>query len=536
MTDATVEEKEAMVELTDEMNNTQESMSNLEETVKNEEEALGELSETTTAVQEGMIELEETVVSEGEALEELSEVTSDTQEGMESMAESANETAKSTEDFGESIQLTTEQAIEFVKGMAKIDAELETMKKSLKETITSQMDIFEKFDNETKISKEELLANMQSQIDGIAAWASNMSELVERGIDEGLLGHLRELGPEGSEYVDAFISMTDSELARAGELFQTSLNMPDSAANQIAESMKTTGRYSVQGLLDGILERTEEVKQAGINTAMAYNQGYIETEQIHSPSVVQFNNGRNDVQGLINGIKSMIPSAANTGKLLANGVSTAIKGILNYSTFYQIGLDIDRGLAAGIIAMAQQVADEAVAMAAKIRDSVKAELGVHSPSTEFYEIGKFTDLGFANGIRDYGYAVEESSKNLGDTAIESMRDTINKLNAYAMSDIDDMVIRPVLDLSEIQNGSKKVNDLLSNGIYATSVRATQAYHTTAAIAERNTPQTDNTSSGNAGNTYNFTQNNYSPKALSRIDIYRQTNNQFSQLKGLVEGT
>ena len=536
LTDATVEEKEAMVELTDEMNNTQESMSNLEETVKNEEEALGELSETTTAVQEGMIELEETVVSEGEALEELSEVTSDTQEGMESMAESANETAKSTEDFGESIQLTTEQAIEFVKGMAKIDAELETMKKSLKETITSQMDIFEKFDNETKISKEELLANMQSQIDGIAAWASNMSELVERGIDEGLLGHLRELGPEGSEYVDAFISMTDSELARAGELFQTSLNMPDSAANQIAESMKTTGRYSVQGLLDGILERTEEVKQAGINTAMAYNQGYIETEQIHSPSVVQFNNGRNDVQGLINGIKSMIPSAANTGKLLANGVSTAIKGILNYSTFYQIGLDIDRGLAAGIIAMAQQVADEAVAMAAKIRDSVKAELGVHSPSTEFYEIGKFTDLGFANGIRDYGYAVEESSKNLGDTAIESMRDTINKLNAYAMSDIDDMVIRPVLDLSEIQNGSKKVNDLLSNGIYATSVRATQAYHTTAAIAERNTPQTDNTSSGNAGNTYNFTQNNYSPKALSRIDIYRQTNNQFSQLKGLVEGT
>jgi len=30
---------------------------------------------------------------------------------------------------------------------------------------------------------------------------------------------------------------------------------------------------------------------------------------------------------------------------------------------------------------------------------------------------------------------------------------------------------------------------------------------------------------------NFTQNNYSPKALSRTEIYRQTNNQFAQLKG-----
>ena len=34
----------------------------------------------------------------------------------------------------------------------------------------------------------------------------------------------------------------------------------------------------------------------------------------------------------------------------------------------------------------------------------------------------------------------------------------------------------------------------------------------------------------SGNNYNFTQNNYSPKALSRIDIYRQTKNQFSALK------
>ena len=38
----------------------------------------------------------------------------------------------------------------------------------------------------------------------------------------------------------------------------------------------------------------------------------------------------------------------------------------------------------------------------------------------------------------------------------------------------------------------------------------------------------------AGNTYTFTQNNYSPKALSRVEIYRQTKNQFSAMKGLVE--
>ena len=38
---------------------------------------------------------------------------------------------------------------------------------------------------------------------------------------------------------------------------------------------------------------------------------------------------------------------------------------------------------------------------------------------------------------------------------------------------------------------------------------------------------------NGGNSYQFVQNNYSPKALSRLDIYRQTKNQFSAMKGLV---
>ena len=38
-------------------------------------------------------------------------------------------------------------------------------------------------------------------------------------------------------------------------------------------------------------------------------------------------------------------------------------------------------------------------------------------------------------------------------------------------------------------------------------------------------EADTSSGGNT--TYQFTQNNYSPKALSAIEIYRQTKNQFS---------
>ena len=163
-----------------------------------------------------------------------------------------------------------------------------------------------------------------------------------------------------------------------------------------------------------------------------------------------------------------------------------------------------------------------------------AELGIASPSKMFREIGMYSDIGFANGLRDYAGVVEESSKTVGETALESMRDSINKLNAYAMSDIDEVVIRPILDLSEIQNGAKDVNSIFSKGINTTASIAADSYKTLNASREAQVNGTTQTEQVGAP-TYNFTQNNYSPKALSRIDIYRQTKNQLSAAKGLVNG-
>jgi hypothetical protein len=53
-------------------------------------------------------------------------------------------------------------------------------------------------------------------------------------------------------------------------------------------------------------------------------------------------------------------------------------------------------------------------------------------------------------------------------------------------------------------------------------------------AQNGTTVTDgNESVVSAGPT--FIQNNYSPKALSRMEIYRQTRNQISMVKGVVKG-
>lgn len=523
-TEAFGTEAEAMEELSIATEETIEVIEHENGVIETISASIEDLAETTE-------EVTEAVATETETLEELSDGISEVQEGLD-------DTSESTEELGDTILLTTDQAMQFVKGMAKIDSELATMRQSLKETITDQINIFEKFDNESSVSKDELLANMKSQLDGVANWANNINALFDRGINEGLLAHLREMGPESAQYTKAFLEMTDAELAQAGQMYQQSLVLPDTVAQSMTDKMKESGKYSVQGLLEGIVGMQEAVYNAGAETATSYNTGYTEAEQIHSPSLVQFNNGVNDAQGLINGLNSMRGAISNTGRAMGYALvnnANGFKSVADKEDFFRLGINIDQGLIDGIAAMTDAVAAQAASMARAAYKAACAELDINSPSGMFENIGMYSDIGFANGLRGYAGVVEESSKLVGETALNSMRDSINKLSDYAISDIDDPVIRPILDLSEIQNGVRDVNSLFNKGINATTSIATDSYRTMNSTRDSQSNSDANSLQNSGASTYNFVQNNYSPKALDRITIYRQTNNQFGQLKGLVEG-
>ena len=83
-----------------------------------------------------------------------------------------------------------------------------------------------------------------------------------------------------------------------------------------------------------------------------------------------------------------------------------------------------------------------------------------------------------------------------------------------------------LDLSDVEEKSHRLNTLFSRS------RALTVSTGIAATRGRNLQNED--TNPNTGNSYNFTQNNYSPRALSRTEIYRQTKNQFSAMERMVE--
>ena len=146
-------------------------------------------------------------------------------------------------------------------------------------------------------------------------------------------------------------------------------------------------------------------------------------------------------------------------------------------------------------------------------------------------------MGFANGIINYAYQAEKASEEMARGPIAAVSQALAE-----MEDSNDLsfTITPVIDLSGIRPND--ISKLLKAPVLFGTASSKLAVETVQ-NGSRELAQTAQTNSTNASNnqstqgaTISLTQNNYSPVALSRLEIYRQTKNQLSAMKGMVVGT
>ena len=399
-------------------------------------------------------------------------------------------------------------------GIKSATNELVAFQEELEGVLEGQMNIFQKFEKKEAMSKDELLANMRSQIQGMTEWAAQMQSLAARGLDQGLYQELAMMGPQGAEYVGAFAQMTAEELMQANQLWAQSLVLPKQVAGQVAGAFGTLGQNLMAGEAAGIrsgagemLTAQREVQQQGIDAANDVNQ-------THSPSIVYWNIGRFLMEGLGNGIKAFGSVPINRMKSVCNEIISAARTTISPSVFYSMGFNAVAGLANGLTCdESKEALKKALAWIRSLLDKFKEDdLLEHSPSRLTEEWGKNLTIGLANGIVEKSGMISNSLDTLSDDVLSSMRDTIAMIGKKLTDDIDDPVITPVLDLSNVEAGARTLSNMFSSN---------QALRASASLNLQN-EQSDQARFGTT-----FIQNNYSPKALSRTEIYRQTKNQFS---------
>lgn len=151
--------------------------------------------------------------------------------------------------------------------------------------------------------------------------------------------------------------------------------------------------------------------------------------------------------------------ATNAGKAAKAGVEKA-RGY--YSKFRGAGGYMSEGFSQGITNMIFKVRIAAEAMAKAALEKARQVLKVGSPSKEAAEIGMFFDLGFAGGVSKYTTVVEDATHTMADKARKGLAKAARTINDMVDAGIDtNPVVRPVLDLSEIQNGAASIGSMLN---------------------------------------------------------------------------
>lgn len=339
-------------------------------------------------------ELEQQIDATNQSIEGFTAEYQETVDYISSTEETYATAISATQELGDSAEGTGSK---FSGMSASVQAALSEMQTSLTDTIASQIDLFSQFRGEAELTTGELLGNMQSQIDGITQWSENLAELAERGIDQGLLKSLEEMGPAGAGYVATFVQMTDEELQKANELFVQSLSLPAETAQKATEAYIEAGNMAAEGFIGGITESAENVAEAAGQIAKDALDEMRRELDINSPSGETKIIGQYVDEGLESGMKEGKPNVVAVISDICSEIVRTSRNGLQASTFSEIGTQVTAGLEEGIRAGQSGVVSAIAEMCTKAIETAKSTLKINSPSKQFEYMGEMSGAGYIEG-------------------------------------------------------------------------------------------------------------------------------------------
>lgn len=340
--------------------------------------------------------------------------------------------------------------------------------------------------------------------------------LVAQKIGEGVIVFAQVISKAGPAIFQAITTVLLSMIQAIEELTPKIIQVLFKLLVLLLKEMETavplmvrSGYKILIGILEGIRDNIQKVSTVALQIIAKFIKGIADG----LPDIIQA--GFDLIIKFIEGLTKAIDDNAEKMGKAGGRLATAIV----------------KGIAKGILAGIREIKNAAVDAARAALDAAKDFLGISSPSKEFMEVGKFSMQGMAVGLSRYSTLVSDSATRVGQTAVRSLKDSLFDLNTMALADMDmNPTITPVLDLTNVKKNAESISGFFA--IKPLSVESTLLNAEEAFFEHQNSQNgRDDRDDSPPASSYNFNQYNYSPKALSSGEIYRQTNNQLSVLKG-----
>ena len=352
----------------------------------------------------------------------------------------------------------------------------------------------------------------------LEALATLIPQIVQLLIDliTMLLTALAEALPQMIQAgMDIIIALLQGVANNIGQVVETAItvivNFLNGIANQLG-SIIQAGVNIIVNFLNGIANAIPQIVDAAVNVMISF----INTLSAEAVKLVDagFDALINFIDGITNSVSANLPRLMQAGKDLAFAIAD--------------------GLTGGLASKIGDVVAKAKDLAGKALDGAKNFLGINSPSKEFHKIGGWSGEGLANGLDAMGRPVEHSGRRLGEKTLSSVKKAMSGIDSELDRNIDlTPTIAPVLDLTKVKKDANRLGNLMA-------IKKLNPEDLRRRVDEIKPDKMRNPYQPNVDSSLMpiqkiqplvFNQTNNSPKALSDIEIYRQTKNLINVVKG-----
>lgn len=365
------------------------------------------------------------------------------------------------------------------------------------------------------------------------AAAGSAAVAVVIGAVRSILDLLPEVATKLAAFVVAFANGITKAAPAVVRAIETMLRSLLAAIVRLSPQIVATLDRLLELLLAAMIKYVPKMSDAGLKIitavldAIAKNAGKMVTKG--TDVVVKF------LEGIGNNLPRVIQAGVDLALKFINGVADAIRnnsGAMGEAGA-NLGMAVIQGMVNGIAGGISSVVSAAKNMASSALKAAKDALASKSPSKKFMELGRDSDEGLAIGLAKYASIVKKSSAGVGEAAIESLRSSMSGISDILTTDADfTLIIRPVLDLTDVKKDANQIGSMLTPAPLKLDTSSAKARDASAGYSANRAAQ--QAVSESSTTSFEYTQINNSPKALPRAEIYRQTKNQLSTVKGALE--
>lgn len=346
--------------------------------------------------------------------------------------ESAAQSVKLEEEKNAKIKEIRKQRDEDIEAAdEKYNSQLESRIKALYDSYG----LFDEVKKKEEVSASSLMTNLQDQVDEFKDWQSVLDSLSARGLNEGLVEELQDMGPSAIAEIKALSSMSDSQLQQYAILWAEKHKLAKTKATEELEDLRVE--------TDSTIKAIRNQARCDINEAIADYES--DLEELNETTNKQLEKLEKEFKKKVGIIRS------NT-KTEIQGMVNEATNIIKYAGWAETGQAIPAGLVEGI-GDGKTFVEKMKSLANMGKSAFEGVWQIASPSKVSFRIGEYIVKGLVNGINHLKDNAVDTCGDLGYSVINSMSSSISRIADIVDGDMDyQPTIAPVLDLTNVRSG------------------------------------------------------------------------------------